>query len=667
MADKPMNTQRIFLSRFLLLGLLTLVAPSLSGSIPVEDFFRESAATDFSLSPDGTYFALIGRDPKGKSSLYARSLDNGDTQAWTLEGGGNAVESYSWVSNEMLVYRVTRSGYHFREVYSGVKTDWMIKKMHASKFARFDYYFRGFYSVERDKDTINQLDFGAINALVDPLVDRNSLLVLRWRGDNEIRRLKSELVEIHPMTGLPLETVWTYDGMPLDIVTDLSGRVRILKSGRVRILKIYEKGEHQFLHRTQESDTWVLLNLPAEVEFLVFGPSGEVVLISDRFGRDRSALYRYDINRKEIGDPIYEDPVYDLHGSAAVLLDVERKVPLGLSYQADREKTIWFSPEMQQIQEICDDHNPDTINRIVSASLSVGRFLIQSYSDRQPSVYSLLDYETRRITDLWPTRPEIDPNKMASVDSFEFINRDALLLHGFLTRPVTGKPPYPTVVVVHGGPWARDTWGFDPEVQFLASRGYAVLQVNYRGSTGFGRAISEESKADLKGMNDDIEDAVRWAIDNGHTHADRVGIMGSGFGGYAALYGVTFKPARYKCAIGNMGIYDFPRHIDDEKGSFSNYVLNYYRELCGEGYRNRLKALSPYYHADQIEAPVFIVLGRDDPNVKPEQSKRMIAALKKRGIQPEVFSKSWKGRGVRDDKVLFEYYRRVEAFLKENL
>jgi dipeptidyl aminopeptidase/acylaminoacyl peptidase len=620
-----MNAQRIFLSRFLLLVLLVPLAPCLTGSIPVEEFFRESAATDFTLSPDGTYFALIGRDPKGKNTLYARSLENGDTKAWTLEGGGNSVESYAWTSDEMLVYRVTR----------------------------YDYFFRGLYSVERDKDTINQLDFQAVNQLVDPLVNRESLLVLRWTGDGEIKPLRSELVEIHPKTGLPLETIWTYDGQPLRVVTDLGGRVRLLQ--------IYEKGEHRFLYRPQVSDSW------SEVDILGFGPSGNAILLSDYFGRDRSALFRYDTARQELGDPIYEDPIYDLHHSAGMILDVNRKVPLGIRYQADHEKTIWFSPEMKQIQEICDHQNPDTINRVVSANLAVGRFLIQCYSDRQPSVYRLLDYGKRRITDLWPTRPQIDPKTMAPVRSFEFVSRDALSLHGYLTRPVTGKPPYPTVVLVHGGPWARDTWGFDPEVQFLANRGYAVLQVNYRGSTGFGRHISETPKGDLKGMNDDIEDAVRWAIAEGHTNPDRVGIMGGSFGGYAALYGVTFKPELYKCAIGNAGVYDWPMLIDEKKGDFSNYMYDYLRGLWGEDYRDTLKALSPYYHVDQIEAPVFVAYGREDRTVKPVQSKRMIAAMKKHGVNHEVFSKSWEGHGFFDDDIQFDYYRRVEAFLKENL
>ncbi|RKX35999.1 MAG: hypothetical protein DRP71_01490 [Verrucomicrobia bacterium] len=626
-----MKTPHSLLSTSVLVALLAHPAVSPAKPIPVEDLFGESAATAFSLSPDGTYFALIGRDPKGKRSLYARSLETDDTQAWTIDGGGNSVASYAWISNERLAYRVSRH----------------------------DYYFQGLYSVERDKKTIHRLDFGAVNLIEDPLIDRESLLVLRRRGDGEIRPYHSELVEINSTTGLPIETVWTFKGTPLGIEIDLNGQVRLLKT--------YYKNEHFFMYRVDSEDPWTRLDLPEDVNILGFGPSGKVVLVSDYFGRDRSALYRYDITRQEPGDPIYEDPVYDLHTSAAKILDAERKVPLGFRYQADHEKTIWFSKEIKQIQEILNEHNPDTINRIVSANLSAGRFLVLCYSDRQPSIYRLLDYGQRRITDLWPTRPQIDPEKMSPVESFEFVSRDALPLHGYLTRPVTGKAPFPTVVVVHGGPWARDTWGFDPEVQFLASRGYAVLQVNYRGSSGFGRRISLELKADLKGMNDDIEDAVRWAIAEGHTDEDRVGIMGGSFGGYAALYGVAFKPELYKCAIGNVGVYDWPMHISEKKGSFSDYAFDFYRKLWGEDYREKLEALSPYFHVDQIVAPVFIAYGRDDRRVKPVQSKRMIAALKKHGVEHEVFSKSWEGHGFFDDEVQFKYYRKIEAFLKKNL
>ncbi|MEZ5275038.1 MAG: prolyl oligopeptidase family serine peptidase [Opitutaceae bacterium] len=634
MSSRSVSTNPSRLCRLLILScLLPLGWIPVSGSrIPVEDLFRESQAAAFSLSPDGQYIALIGRNPKGKKCLYARNLETGATQSWTIDGGGNEVAEYSWISNERLVYRVSR----------------------------YQYYFRGLYSVQRDRDTINQLDFEAVNIVVDPLMGRDSVLVLRRIGDGEITPFKSSLVEIDSVNGYPIETVWTYnDGLPLNTMTDLSGRVRLIQT--------FEKGEYQFRLRSQLHNGWSSLDFPHDVNLLSFGPSGETILLSHYFGKDHSGLYRYELDREQPGTLIYEDPDYDLHTSAQVILDVERKVPLGFRYQADHEKTVWFSPEMQQIQAICDHHNPDTINRIVSANLKAGRFLFQCYSDRQPSIYRMLDYGQRRITDLWPTRPQIDPGTMAPTESIQFVTRDALSIRGYLTRPISGSPPYPTVVMVHGGPWARDTWGFDPEVQFLANRGYAVLQINFRGSTGFGFPISERLKGDLEGMNNDLEDGVRWAIAQGHTDANRVGIMGGSFGGYAALYGVAFKPDLYKCAIGNVGVYDWPRHVDEKKGDLSNYVFDYYQDIWGEDYREHLEQVSPLYRAAQIKAPVFIAYGRDDRRVKPEQSKLMIAALKKAGNEPEVFSKSWEGHGFFDEDVQFGYYRAIEAFLKKNL
>jgi len=615
----------------LYLVLLALLHPILINSIysdpiSVEDLFKESKAGQFTLSPDGSYIALIARNEEHKQCLYTRELDTGETHAWTLEGASADVADYSWMNNERLLFRVTAP--------SRGTLKW--------------------FTARRDQDKFFVFNLGGrINYVIDPLINRDPILVLR---SNEV---ESTLVEVHPLTALPLKTVGTYPDYVRGVTVDRDGRARILLVGE-------ERHERRRVYRDADGESWSPLDVPIDCHILGFGPGGNTILVSDYFDRERSALYRYDLVKKELSAPIFEDPIHDLHSSIVLILDVSRKHPLGIRYQADRETTVWFSPEMQQIQQILDDRNPGTINKILSSDIKSGHFLFRSYSDRQPSVYRLLDYQERRINDLWSTRPQIDPEKMASTEPFTFSSRDGLPLRGYLTLPPSGSGPHPTVTIVHGGPWLRDTWGFNAVTQFLASRDYAVLQINYRGSTGFGYQVSHQPRGDLRAMNDDIEDGVRWAIEQGHTDGDRVGIMGASFGGYAALYGVAFKPALYRCAIGNVGVYDWPKHIDslkkDREWGFHQMI-----EYFGDDYGKTLRPLSPINYVSQISAPVFIAFGKQDLNVNPAQSKRMINALKKNDNAPKVFSRHWQGHGFFDEEIQYDYYRAIEAFLDENL
>lgn len=626
-----MITPHLFLSRYVLVGLLAVLHPILinsiySDSISVEDLFKESKAGQFTLSPDGSYIALIARNEEHKQCLYTRELDTGETHAWTLEGASADVADYSWMNNERLLFRVTAP--------SRGTLKW--------------------FSARRDQDKFFVFNLGGrINHVIDPLINRDPILVLR---PNEV---ESTLVEVHPMTALPLKTVGTFPDYVRGVTVDLDGQARILLVGE-------EWPERRRVYREANGEPWSPLDLPIDCHILGFGPGGNTILVSDYFGRERSALYRYDLIKKELSAPIFEDPIHDLHSSIVLILDVSRKHPLGIRYHADRETTVWFSPEMQQIQQILDDRNPKTINKILSADIKSGHFLFRSYSDHQPSVYRLLDYQERRISDLWSTRPQIDPEKMASTEPFTFTSRDGLPLRGYLTLPPSGSGPHPTVTIVHGGPWVRDTWGFDAVTQFLASRNYAVLKINYRGSTGFGYKVSHHPRGDLRAMNDDIEDGVRWAIEQGHTDGERVGIMGASFGGYAAVYGVAFKPALYRCAIGNVGVYDWPKHIGSLKKD-REWAFHQMIEYFGDDYGKTLRPLSPINYVDQISAPVFIAFGKQDSNVSPAQSKRMINELKKIDNAPTVYSKHWEGHGFFDDNIQFDYYRAIEAFLAENL
>jgi dipeptidyl aminopeptidase/acylaminoacyl peptidase len=324
---------------------------------------------------------------------------------------------------------------------------------------------------------------------------------------------------------------------------------------------------------------------------------------------------------------------------------------------------------MVRIQHDLDVKFKLTTNIILDADTSLTKFLIASYSDIQPTQYSLYDTRKREIFLIAESMPWIDPNELCATRRMAFITRDSLRLSGFLTYPKTGKPPYPTVVLLHGGPQARDERKFDPEVQMLATRGYAVFQVNYRGSTGFGLKASQNSRFDYFEMHRDISDATRKAIRSGIIDSNRVAIMGASFGGYLAICGAAFDPDLYSCAITNAGVFDW------------KYQWEHFEDYANSRFYDEIKQLvssksnvdeffykaSPIHAAGNIKIPVLIAGGRDDRRVPVVQSYRLVRKMRKSGNRPETYFKIDETHGFHYEANRVRYYEKVLDFLNRNI
>ena len=259
---------------------------------------------------------------------------------------------------------------------------------------------------------------------------------------------------------------------------------------------------------------------------------------------------------------------------------------------------------------------------------------------------------------------------LADMKPIKFTSRDGLLINGYLTLPPGSEPKnLPVVVTPHGGPWARDTWGFDPETQFLANRGYAVLKINFRGSVGYGRKFWESSfKKWGREMQDDITDGVNWLIEQGIGDKNRIGIYGGSYGGYAVLAGLAFTPDIYKCGVDYVGVsnlFTFMKSIPPYWKPF----LDMFYEMVGDPEKDKeiLKKSSPVFHVDKIKAPLLIAQGANDPRVAKSESDQMVEALKKRGIDVPYIVKDNEGHGFQNEENRFEFYREMEEFLGRHL
>jgi len=305
--------------------------------------------------------------------------------------------------------------------------------------------------------------------------------------------------------------------------------------------------------------------------------------------------------------------------------------------------------------------------RFISRSADGSRAIIFVSSDVAPGEFLLFDTQTKKADMLRAARKWVDLNKMRPKESIELKARDGLTLHGYLTRPA-GPGPHPLIVLPHGGPHGiRDTWHFDDEVQLFANRGYAVLQVNYRGSGGYGMDFEAAGYRQWgASMQDDLTDATRWAIDQKVTTVDRICIYGASYGGYAALMGAAREPKLYRCAIGYAGVYDLQLMYESGDVPNSKSGLGYLNMVLGDNPAD-LRARSPVARVQEIEAPVLLIHGKEDWRADYKQATRMRTALEKAGKRVEWMSLRGEGHGAYDDDTRLEVYQRMLAFLDKHM
>ncbi len=297
-------------------------------------------------------------------------------------------------------------------------------------------------------------------------------------------------------------------------------------------------------------------------------------------------------------------------------------------------------------------------------------FIVRTYSDRSLGANYIYDKTTDKLTKISDVSPWINENEMAEMKPITYKSRDGITINGYLSLPL-GKDHknLPIVINPHGGPWARDQWGFNPEIQFLVNRGYAVLQMNFRGSVGYGRKFWESSfKQWGRTMQDDITDGVNWLIVQGIADPKRIAIYGGSYGGYAVLAGLAYTPDLYAAGVDYVGVSNLFTFMNSIPAYWKPYLEMLY-EMVGHPEKDKklLEESSPVFHVDRIKAPLFIAQGKMDPRVNINESDQMVEALKKRGIEVPYMVKDNEGHGFQNQENRFDFYREMELFLGKHL
>jgi dipeptidyl aminopeptidase/acylaminoacyl peptidase len=429
-------------------------------------------------------------------------------------------------------------------------------------------------------------------------------------------------------------------------------------------------GDTELLIRDNENASWRSI--------LTWGPDDNMTSYPVSFTKDGGSVYMVDSRNANAGrlvrldlrtmelEVLAEDPIYDVGN---VLIHPDTYDVLAVSYTKDRQ--VWVP---------LDDSVVEDFEAI--RALDDGEFSVTSYDDAfdtwsvafvkddAPVSFYTFDRNTDQGTFLFVHRKDLEEYSLAHMEPISFTSRDGLTIHGYATFPLE-KPHrnLPMVLDVHGGPWARDSWGYNPEAQLLANRGYICLQINFRGSEGYGKEFLNAGNKEWGGkMQNDLIDGVNWAIDQGYADPKRVAIYGNSYGGYAALVGATFTPDVFACAIAGMGPSNLITFINSVPPYWTTMLENMYRRIGDpRTEEDFLKERSPLFKVDQIKIPMLIAQGANDVRVKQSESEQIVDAMKAKGIDVEYLLFPDEGHGFAKPEDRLKFYGEIEKFLAKYL
>jgi dipeptidyl aminopeptidase/acylaminoacyl peptidase len=461
-----------------------------------------------------------------------------------------------------------------------------------------------------------------------------------------------------------------HDGIPIARAPVANAHFMIDHAGQVRFAWAMDKREQSRLYVRKNDKDWKLIN-DSSVSGVDAYPVGiardnrsGVLQMEHRDGPD--SLDRYDF-ATDTRTQLLRDKVSD---PLSIVYTPDLAEPIGAWFGTGRPwPRFWSAQDPDAIWRMAVGRAfPESSNVITSSSKDGNLEVVFAQSDRDPGSFYLLDRANKKARLLFRSKPWIDPKQQLPTEAFTMAARDGLGLGGFLTLPVDVPLPAPMIVMVHGGPYyVRDDWSFDEETQLLAQHGYAVLRVNFRGSSGLGRPFQEKGYMQWgAAMQDDVTDATRWAIAQGLADAKRICIYGGSYGGYAALMGAVREPGLYRCAAGLAGVYDLSKQYKWGDTHRSDLGMDYLKRVIGQD-PQQLASRSPSTHAAEITMPILLAHGTLDGRVDVKHAKEMRKALTRAGHPPEYLEYPYEGHGLANEEHLADFYTHLLHFFDANI
>ena len=569
-------------------------------------------------------------------NLFIRAIDSTESQQITFETE-RSIAGYMWADNERLLFMKDTAGDENYRLY-GVNID--------------------------GSDLRCYTDFPGVRAsIIDDLEDVPDQIII---GMNQRNPEAFDPYRLNLKTGeltLLAENPGNWQGW----MTDHAGQLRAVTA-------IVDGVNTQILYRDNDGEEFrpvLTTNFKEEVSFLEFTPDNRHVYAATNLGRDKVSLVLMDPATCEELEQLFSHEKYDVEG---ISYSRKRGKLLAVFCSGHKDPVRhYFDNDEEALRKRIKAHFPDHKVGLADTDKAEQNLLLYVGNDRTRGAYYFYNVDEDQPRLLAELAPWIREEEMVEMHAVTYTTRDGWEIEAYLSLPhgLTLETAHhvPTIINPHGGPWARDKWGFSSETQFLCSRGYAVFQMNFRGSTGYGRKFLEASyKQWGQAMQDDITDGVEWLIRQGISDPKRIAIYGGSYGGYATLAGVTYTPHLYACAVDYVGVSNLL--------TFMQTIPPYWRPMLEMMYeqvgdpdkdREMLEAYSPALHADKIVAPLFIAQGANDPRVNKAESDQMVAALRERGVDVEYMVKDNEGHGFHNQENRFDFYRAMEAFLAKHL
>lgn len=608
----------------------------------VADYFARPASSSFQLSPNGTYMSYREKDEKLKNHVYVKNIKT-DEVTRVITEGEELVRGYGWANEDRLIYVMDKGGNE-------------------------DYHL---FAVDVDGANEKELtpyDGVKVNILALIKEDKDHMIISMNKNNPQvfdpykINIISGEIEQLYENTDLANPIM----GYEFDKDGNLRGFSRLRGGINTELYYAVEEGNYQLKKSANWDDTFSILSF----NYATDNPHDAYVL--SNLESDKTRIYLYDLEKDEMIEELFANDNYDVSG-----MDISRNRNWELdyfSYEGEKYKIVPVSKYYKKLHKRLEKEFPNYAFYLSDQTDDESQYLIYVTSDKLYGKYYSYDVAKNEIKLLFDLMPQLKEEDMAEMRPISFTSRDGLLIHGYITLPkqaLEGKK-VPVIVNPHGGPQGiRDSWGFNPESQLFASRGYATLQVNFRISGGYGKEFLRSGFKQIgrKAM-DDVEDGLQYVIDQGWVDKDKAAIYGGSHGGYAVLRGMTKTPDLYACGVDYVGVSNLFTFMETIPAYWAPYLpilkAVWYDPAIPEE-KAIMEEVSPVYHIDKIKKPLLVVQGANDPRVNIDESDQIVEALRSKGMDVPYLVKYDEGHGFGKEENRMDLYEAMMGFLAVHL
>ncbi|VXC14676.1 S9 family peptidase [Flavobacterium sp. 9AF] len=609
----------------------------------VSDYFAKPKASSFQLSPNGKYMSYREKDENNKRHIYVKELATGNIKK-AIEEKEELVRGYGWINDERLFFSMDKGG---------------------------DENFH-IYAVNLDGTNLKDLTpFDGVQASIQNILkEQKDYIIVSMNKNN---KQVFEPFKLNIVTGA-LEQLYKNEdianpiqGYEFDKDGTLRGYSKLVNGVQNQLYyKDNKTGEFKLHTTTNWDDTFGIIS------FNYASKNKDEAYVITNLDSDKTRIVLYDMATKKIIKEIFSNPTFDVSG-----LNLSRKRNYEIdnfSYEGEKNEIIPVSKLYKEIYGLMEKQFPNKEAYIVDYDDNESQFLVIVQSDKLYGTYYQYDAKTKKFKLLYDLMPQLKEADMAEMRPIKFTSRDGKTIYGYITLPkeaLQGKK-VPLIVNPHGGPQGvRDSWGFNPETQLFASRGYATLQVNFRISGGYGKDFLRAGFKQIgRQLMDDVEDGVAYAIKQGWVDKDKIAIYGGSHGGYATLMGLVKTPDLYACGVNYVGVSNIFTFFD----SFPEYWKPY-KEIVKEIWYDLdnpeeaaiAKEVSPVFQIDKIKKPLFVIQGANDPRVNIAESDQIVTGLRAKGFEVPYMVKYDEGHGFHKEENSIDMYEATLGFLAKNL